>query len=173
MLWLKLRIVWNRIHKYFFILRYFGLIFFIAVRDFYSFKIFVGDLNICSSSELNFWVIIRPYIHILAFICKGDFFTLLFWGLLRRVLFILMLFLSSGWELLLNFLTKRCAMTFTMIMDRVDLAGFNKIRIAWRNILHFLLILLHIKYNGLLLFFILLFIILWPFLLHIKIFPIQ
>jgi len=159
MLWLKLRIVWNRVHKYFFLLRYFGLVFFITVRDFYSFKIFVSDLNICSSFKLNLWVFIRAYIYIMTFIWIGDFFTLLFGRLLCRVLFILVLFISSGWELLLIFLAKRCAMTFTMIMNRVDLTGLNKVRITRGNVFHFLLILLHIKYNWLLLFFILLFII--------------
>ena len=125
MLWLKLRVVRNRVHKYFFLFWSFWFIFFTTIGYFDSLKIFVGNLNICSSFELNFWVIIWADIYIMTFIWISDFFTLLFGCLLCRILLILFLFFHSGWELILIFLTKRCLMTFTMIMDRVDLAGFD------------------------------------------------
>ena len=152
MLWLKLRIIGDRIHKYFFLFWSFWFIFFTTVGYFDSLKILVGGLNICSFSELKFRVIIRADIYIMTFVRISDFFTLLFRCLLCGILLILLLFFSSRRELILIFLTKRCPMAFAMIMDRVDLTRFDKIRVTRENILHFLLTLLHIKYNRLLLF---------------------
>lgn len=135
MFWFKLRIVWDSVHKGLFLLRHFRFILLMTILYFNGLKIFIVETYISNLFQLYFRVLIRTYV---LFICfRIDcFFALLFGCFLSRVFVIVGLFFRSWWHLNLLLLAERCSMAFTVIMNRVDLASFDKIRVTGSYILN-------------------------------------
>lgn len=134
MFWFKLRIVRNSVHESLFLLRHFRFILLVTIWDFNGLKIFIVETYIRNLFQLYFRVLIGTYVFLICFRIYR-FFALLFRCFLSRIFAIVGLFFYSWWHLNLLLLAERCSMTFTVIMNGVDLASFDKIRVTGSYIL--------------------------------------